>query len=904
MKTSTSMKALAFVPCALAGIAAGAREKPNIILIMADDMGWSDVGFNGNTEIRTPVMDSLAAQGVVLRNFYSAGPVSSPTRASVMTGRHPYRLGVFDANVGILRPEEISLAELLKEDGYRTGFFGKWHLGTMTHTESDANRGKPGNLREFNPPARHGFDRVFAGESKVPTWDPMKKPEGETSGKTWKYLEPGDPWVPYGTSYFDENGAKISDNLDGDDSRVIMDRALEYMEQSINDGVPFLSVIWIHTPHLPCVAGPEYYDSYEGDLFFRNYAGCITALDDQIGRLSDFINESDQGGNTVMFFCSDNGPEIGTPGTAGEFIGRKRSLNEGGIRVPSFAVWPGRLESGRNVDARCSTEDYLPTIMDIVRGGYDSPYRLDGKSMLPALTGSGRQETKPLCFVYHNQSAIIYGDYKLYRDKGVKALYNLKDDPFERKDIAAGHPGTVAELETMLEEFLVSCKESFIGTEYGTESYDRMGQKWPVRMLAPYDNAEVRIDTLQSLTFRWDAASKNEEKYRFVISKGETLVVDTVTVGNSMTLSRSELDAAAEAAGAAEGETVQLSWGAGVSGATGINAILRNSNKLTVRRLRYYSNPVWGVDMPDPSVICADDGYFYVYATGRNVKRGRSLDLVNWEPLPESFTEDTRPGYVPDASGIWAPDVEKIGGKYLMYYTQTKAMAGGNPNSTIGVGVSDTPDGVFSDKAKLFQARDAELPGGAVDQFYYEENGQKYLFFGSFRGVYGYPLANDGLSLAVKASKKVQVAGDNYEGGMLFKRGDYYFLFASIDKCCSGKSSTYKLVVGRSKNLFGPYLNKEGECMNDNKHLLLLQGDDRFVGPGHCSELLTDDNGDVWILYHSYDMTRANASGNVKGRLLMLDKVVFDEDGWPSINGHAPSSPSRRSEAPVFLPRN
>lgn len=311
-----------------------------------------------------------------------------------------------------------------------------------------------------------------------------------------------------------------------------------------------------------------------------------------------------------------------------------------------------------------------------------------------------------------------------------------------------------------------------------------------------------------------------------------------------------------------------------------------------------YSNPVWDTNMADPSVILADDGYFYVYSTGRNINRGRSADLVNWEALPDAFTEQTRPDHVPGASGIWAPDVEFVDGKYLMYYTQTKPMKDGNPNSTIGVAVSMTPDGTFKDCGILFQAKDVGLPGGAVDQFFYRENGQNFLFFGSFRGIYGMKLTSDGLNVEGDPKDMIQIAGDGYEGGMLYKRGKYYYLFASIDKCCAGKNSTYKLVVGRSENLFGPYLNKEGESMTDNRHTLLLEGDGNFIGPGHCSELIEDENGDIWLLYHSYRMD--HHTGKVGGRLLMLDRVIFDRQGWPSIQGRCPNIPSMKSVVPAF----
>ena len=167
-----------FFAFALSGFSAtkSDKKKPNIILIMADDLGWGDTGYNGNTIIKTPFLDQMAKDGVQFNRFYSASAVCSPTRASVLTGRNPHRTGVFYANQGILRPEEITIPELLKKQNYVTGHFGKWHLGTLTTKQKDANRGKPGNTKEYNPPALHGYDVAFVTESKVPTYDPMKRP--------------------------------------------------------------------------------------------------------------------------------------------------------------------------------------------------------------------------------------------------------------------------------------------------------------------------------------------------------------------------------------------------------------------------------------------------------------------------------------------------------------------------------------------------------------------------------------------------------------------------------------------------------------------------------------------------------------------------------------------------------
>ncbi|MEN8734608.1 MAG: sulfatase-like hydrolase/transferase, partial [Lentimonas sp.] len=146
--------------------------------MMADDLGWGDVQcFNPATPIKTPQLDAMAAAGVQFNRFYSSSPVCSPTRGSSLTGRHPFRFGIYYANKGHLKVEELTLAELLQKQGYATGHFGKWHLGTLTTEIKDANRGKPRNTKDFSPPWQNGFDVCFSTESKVPTWDPMLKPK-------------------------------------------------------------------------------------------------------------------------------------------------------------------------------------------------------------------------------------------------------------------------------------------------------------------------------------------------------------------------------------------------------------------------------------------------------------------------------------------------------------------------------------------------------------------------------------------------------------------------------------------------------------------------------------------------------------------------------------------------------
>jgi arylsulfatase A-like enzyme len=466
----------------LLGCSKSEPSPPNIILLMADDLGWGDTGYNGNPVIKTPHLDQMAADGIRFNRFYSAAPVCSPTRASCLTGRHPYRTGVFFANTGILRPEELTLAEVLKEHGYMTAHFGKWHLGTLSRDEEDANRGGPSHPELYNPPTEHGFDTYFSTESKVPTWDPMLKPttftEPENQRFGWGYLKEGEDAEPFGTAYWTPEG-KVSENLMGDDSRVIMDRAIPFIEEAVGSRAPFFAVIWFHAPHLPVVAGPEYAELYKDQGFkLQQFAGCVTAMDAQIGRLRERLDELHCGDNTMVWFCSDNGPEGNdqAPGRTGGFKGRKRSLNEGGVRVPGLLVWPAGATS-RTIEEPVVTSDYMPTILEAV--GVPLPRganMLDGESILSLLRGEAWERSRPIAFTSRGELAYNGNRFKLVnRDE----LYDMLDDPYEKNNIAELYPDTVRHYLDAFAAWYASCRTSFMGAEYGTASLSRVKQEFP-----------------------------------------------------------------------------------------------------------------------------------------------------------------------------------------------------------------------------------------------------------------------------------------------------------------------------------------------------------------------------------------------------------------------------------------
>jgi len=443
-------------------LAAAPAAKPNVILAMTDDQGWGDTGYNGHPILKTPTLDAMARSGMRFDRWYSGAPVCSPTRGSAITGRHPYRYGIFHANTGHMRKQEITLAEALKTQGYRTGHFGKWHLGTLTTKTRDSNRGRPGDARHYAPPWDNGFDVCFSTEAKVPTYDPM--------------IKPGTKGQPYGTYYWDGPEHRVTDNLEGDDSRVIMDRAIPFIQEAAKAGKPFLAVVWFHTPHLPVVAGPKhrklYADQPEGA---QHYLGCITAMDEQMGRLRAELRSLGVAENTMLWFCADNGPEgrkkTATNGSAGPLRGRKRSLYEGGIRVPGLLEWPAKVTRPRVVTIPCSTSDYFPTVLDAL--GFQmkgQPEPLDGVSLLPLIEGTMTERPRPIGFESSGQVALIGNRYKIYgKGKSPKyELYDLIEDPGEQHDLATQKPEIARQMAATLERWRASCKSSLAGRDYGS----------------------------------------------------------------------------------------------------------------------------------------------------------------------------------------------------------------------------------------------------------------------------------------------------------------------------------------------------------------------------------------------------------------------------------------------------
>ena len=301
-----------------------------------------------------------------------------------------------------------------------------------------------------------------------------------------------------------------------------------------------------------------------------------------------------------------------------------------------------------------------------------------------------------------------------------------------------------------------------------------------------------------------------------------------------------------------------------------------------------YTNPVISRDVADPTVQRGTDGAWYCVATGGGMYR--STDLTHWTSMGNAFMDYPRwnEGYV-----VWATDISRLGKGYIMHYALAKW--GDQTITGIGAATAPTAEGPFRDMGKMFATAESGVKN-CIDPCYIEEGDRKYLVWGSFNGLYIAELEDDGLT--VRWNTKKQIAGTGFEGAMLHRHGGYYYLLASVGSCCEGANSTYKTVVGRSTSLMGDYEARSSNGtlwsnkMLRNAYDVIIDRNSRFVGPGHNSEIVTDDEGQDWILYHAYDLTQ-----NESERMLMIDRITW-QDGWPVVEGSTPSTTPR--QAPVF----
>lgn len=324
-----------------------------------------------------------------------------------------------------------------------------------------------------------------------------------------------------------------------------------------------------------------------------------------------------------------------------------------------------------------------------------------------------------------------------------------------------------------------------------------------------------------------------------------------------------------------------------------------------------YKNPVWEPVLADPSVI-RHEGVYYAFGTQDDgvwgddfgVKYGpilSSTNLIDWKYEGSVFEPYNRPGgdWASLNAGIWAPDIVKIKDKFVLYYSLS---TWGDPNPGIGVAIADHPVGPWEDKGKLFTSEEIGVNNSIDATVFLDEDENVYIIWGSFRGLYGIELTKDGLSVKggveYANENKVHIAGldtstpwngDTYEAPYVIKKDGYYYMFVSSGTCCDGHNSTYNVRVARSKNPLGPYVGKDGrDMLSTNRGTLVLEKNEIFVGTGH-NGIAVDDNGDYWIVYHAFDTREPSHVGNTNRRSMLIDLLLWDEEGFPYVEGKSPS---------------
>jgi len=368
-------------------------DQPNIILLMGDDHGWEETGYNGHRYLQTPILDEMASSGLRLDRFYSAAPTCSPTRGSILTGRHPNRYGAFSPNWSI-RPEEISIAHILARAGYTCGHFGKWHLGPVK-VDSPTN---PGSM---------GFDTWLSHDNFF-EMDPLLSRDGQTPTQ-----------------------------FTGESSEILVSESIKFIDKVRREGNPFFVVIWFGSPHEPYIGLREDLDLYRNlpdslgerlvrltsietglqvnrplDSVLRERYAEITAMDRAIGNLRNHLEMNDLRDNTLLWSCGDNGtPQNGLFETP--FRGRKGLVYEGGLRVPGIIEWPEKIPKARTSKLISVTSDIFPTICDIA--GQSLPNRpIDGMSLMKLLNNDLDERSQPIFFWNYDIAHELDGEKQPY----------------------------------------------------------------------------------------------------------------------------------------------------------------------------------------------------------------------------------------------------------------------------------------------------------------------------------------------------------------------------------------------------------------------------------------------------------------------------------------------------------
>ncbi len=483
-------------------------ERPNVVLIITDDQGHGDLGYHGNHHIITPVLDSLAARSIRFTNFY-VSPVCAPTRASLMTGRFSLRTGVRDTYNGgaIMSTEEITIAEMLKDAGYKTGIFGKWHLGDSYPSRS----------------MDQGFD-----ESVVHLSGGM----GQVGDFT--------TWFQKDSSYFDpvlwHNGEMES--YQGYCSDIFTSEAIRFIEQHQEE--PFFCYLSFNAPHTPLQVPQEYYELYKdidpsegfGDIPMpdmsekdkedaRKVYAMVTNIDDNIGRLRSTLEALELMENTIFIFMTDNGPQQRR--YISGMRGRKGDVYRGGVRVPFFFSYPSKYDGNRDVLNNAAHIDILPTLAELCAAEVPGDRIIDGRSLEPALGGASWTDERSLFFYWTRKFPELYQNIGLQKgmmkvvghtdydaDTTGFELFNLETDPYEQTNLIAEQTAVFRELRADLdaminelssEEHLVNQPPIIVGSPHENPVYlnrnDASGQRgiWSQEDIYGFWNVQIHKGT-------------------------------------------------------------------------------------------------------------------------------------------------------------------------------------------------------------------------------------------------------------------------------------------------------------------------------------------------------------------------------------------------------------------------
>ncbi|MHC4116570.1 MAG: sulfatase family protein [Planctomycetota bacterium] len=411
------------------------RAKPNFVIIFADDQGYQDVGCFGSPNIKTPNLDGMAAEGMKFTDFYSACSVCSPSRAALMTGCYPPRVGITQVlfrrhNVG-LNPQEITVADILKGQGYATACVGKWHLG---------------HLPEFLPTS-NGFDSYFG----IPYSNDMDGIKGKDRNldRAWREKDYS-PWdVPLIRNKEVIEQPAVQTTL----TERYTDEAVKFINK--NKDRPFFLYMPHTMPHVPLFVSDEFYVK---DVF-KAYKATIEQIDDSVGQVLTALKEAGVDKNTLVIFTSDNGPWLSKKHHAGSALplrDGKFTTYEGGMREPCIMRWPARIPAGKVCSEICGTIDVLPTFAALAGAKLPTDRVIDGKNIWPLMAGRSRAKSPHKAYFYYKGTtleAVRKGKWKLRRSKKTTELYDLEVDISEKNNLAEKHPDVVRRLTNTMKEF-------------------------------------------------------------------------------------------------------------------------------------------------------------------------------------------------------------------------------------------------------------------------------------------------------------------------------------------------------------------------------------------------------------------------------------------------------------------